>query len=112
MYVHAKTKEISLQTSKGRNKGNSESMQRTHSKIAKQGQTKHAKHVKGQTRMLLGKRGCPKRINAGLDRMSTVPLDWSMDGTSKQRLMHEHVGKCVKRIHISKESQMGGIKKA
>ena len=42
--------------------------------------------------------------------MSIVPLDWSMDDTNKQRLMHEHVRKCAKRMLRSKESQTGGTK--
>ena len=68
--------------------------------------------MKGQTNMLSNKRGCPRRTNVGLDRVSIVPLDWSMDGTSKQRLMHEHVGKHAKRMHRSKESQTGGTNQA
>ena len=44
--------------------------------------------------------------------MFIVPLDWSMDNTSKQGLMHEHVGKRAKRVHRSKESQTGGTKQA
>ena len=35
-----------------------------------------------------------------------------LDDTSKQRLMHEYVGKHAKRMHRSKESQTGGIKQA
>ena len=35
-----------------------------------------------------------------------------LDDTSKQRLMHEHVSKCEKIMHRSKESQMGGTKQA
>ena len=48
-------------------------------KKAKQGQTKHAKHMKGQTSMLSNKRGCPRRTNVGLDQVSIIPLDWSMN---------------------------------
>ena len=47
-----------------------------------------------------------------MDEVSKVLLDWSMDDASKQRLTHEHVGKCAKRIHRSKESQMGGTNQA
>ena len=50
-------------------------------KGAKRGQTKHAKHIKGQTSMLSSKRGCPRRKNVDLDRVSIVPLDWSIDNT-------------------------------
>ena len=60
--------------------------------------------------MLSKKGGCPRRKNVGLDRASIVPLDWSMDGTNKQRLMHKHVGKHAKRMLSSKENQMGGTK--
>ena len=35
-----------------------------------------------------------------------------LDDTSKQRLMHEYVGKHAKRMHRSKESQTGGVKQA
>ena len=35
----------------------------------------------GQTNMLSNKRGCPRRANVGLDQVSIVPLDWSMDDT-------------------------------
>ena len=76
----------------------------------KRRQTKHAKHVKRENNMLSNKRGCPRRTNVGLNRVSIPSLDWSMDDTSKQRLMHEHVGKRAKRMHRSKESQTGGTK--
>ena len=72
---------------------------------------KHARHMKGQTSMLSSKRWCPKRTNIGLDQVSIVPLDWSTDDTSKQGLMHEHVGKCAKMQKI-KESQTSGTKQA
>ena len=39
------------------------------------------KHTKRQTNMLSNKRGCFTRINVGLDRMSIITLDWSMDDT-------------------------------
>ena len=48
---------------------------------------KHAKDKlgkdtkRGQTNMLSNKRGCPRRTNVGLDQVSIVPLDWSMDDT-------------------------------
>ena len=43
---------------------------------------KLAKDAKqGQTSLLSNKRGCPKRTNVGLDRVSIVPLNWSMDDT-------------------------------
>ena len=35
-----------------------------------------------------------------------------LDHTSKQRLMHGHVGKRAKGMHRSKESQTGGTKQA
>ena len=50
-------------------------------KRAERGQTKHALHMKGQTSMLSNKIGFPRRTNVGLDRVSIVPLDWSMDDT-------------------------------
>ena len=50
-------------------------------KRGKWGQTKHTKHMKGQTSMLSSKRGCSRRTNVGLDRVSIDPLDWSMDDT-------------------------------
>ena len=59
--------------------------------------------------MLSNKRGCPMRTNVGLDRVSIIPLDWSMDNTSEQRLMDEHVGKHAK-MHKSEESQTGSTK--
>ena len=45
------------------------------------GVNKHVKHMKRQTNMLSNKRGCPRRANVGLDQVSIVPLDWSMDDT-------------------------------
>ena len=68
--------------------------------------------MKGKTSMSLDKKGCPRRTNVGLDQVSIVPVDWSMDDISKQRLMYEHVGKHAKRMHKSKESQTGGTKQA
>ena len=59
--------------------------------------------------MLSNKRGCPRWINVGLDRVSIIPLDWSMDDISEQRLMNEHVGKHAK-MHKSEESQTGSTK--
>ena len=70
-------------------------------KDAKRGQTKYSKHKTGQTSMLSNKRGSPRRTNIGFDRVSIVPLGWSMDN------MHEHVGKHAKGMHRSKERQMG-----
>ena len=35
-----------------------------------------------------------------------------LNDRGKQRLMHEHVSKHAKRMHRSKESQMGGTKQA
>ena len=43
--------------------------------------------MKGQTSMLSNKRVCPRRTNVGLDQVSIVPLDWSMNDTSKQRFI-------------------------
>ena len=37
--------------------------------------------MKGQSNMLSNKMGCPRRTNVDLDRVSVVPLDWSMDDT-------------------------------
>ena len=45
------------------------------------GENKHVKHTKGQINSLSNKWGFPKRTNVGLDRVSIVPLDWSMDDT-------------------------------
>ena len=36
---------------------------------------------RGQTSMLSNKRGCLRRTNVGLDLVSIVPWDWSMDDT-------------------------------
>ena len=36
---------------------------------------------RGQTSILSNKRGCHRRTNIGLDLVSIVPLDWSMDDT-------------------------------
>ena len=53
----------------------------------KQPEGKHAKRqaIKrsriGQTNMLSNKRGCPRRTNVGLDWVSIVPWDSSMDDT-------------------------------
>ena len=47
--------------------------------------------MKGQTSMLSNKRGCPRRTNVGLDRVSIVPLDWSMDDINKHGKQH-HTG--------------------
>ena len=54
--------------------------------------------------MLSNKRGSPRRTNIGFDRVSIVPLGWSMDN------MHEHVGKHAKGMHRSKERQMGNTR--
>ena len=43
------------------------------------GANKHVKHMKGQTSMLSNKWVCPRRKNIGLDQVSIVPWDWSMD---------------------------------
>ena len=37
--------------------------------------------MKGKTSMLSRKIGCLRRKNVGLDRLSIVPLDWSIDDT-------------------------------
>ena len=42
----------------------------------------------GQTNMLSNKRWCPRRTIVGLDRVSIIPLDWSMDDTQT------HAWKC------------------
>ena len=86
-------------------------MQRNTNKKSQMGANKHARHMKGQTSMLSSKLWCPRRTNVGLDRVFIVPLDWSMDDTSKQGLMHEHVSKRAK-MQKSKESQTGGTKQA
>ena len=44
-------------------------------KKVKWGQTKHAKHIKEQTNMLSNNRGCPRRTNVVLDRVSIASLD-------------------------------------
>ena len=31
--------------------------------------------------MLSNKRGCPRKTNIGLDLISIVPMDWTMDNT-------------------------------
>ena len=41
----------------------------------------HVKHTKGQINMLSNKRGCNRRMNIDLDRVSIVPVDWSIDDT-------------------------------
>ena len=41
----------------------------------------------GANNMLSNKRVCPRRTNVGLDQVSIVPLDWSMNDTSKQRFI-------------------------
>ena len=42
---------------------------------------KNVKNTKRQTNMLSNKRGCPRRKNVGIDQISIVPLDWTMDNT-------------------------------
>ena len=42
---------------------------------------KNVKNTKRQRNVLSNKRGCPRRTNVGLDQMSIVPLDWTMDNT-------------------------------
>ena len=58
----------------------------------------------------------PKRdFGSGVTKTGVNPHEIvriRLDDISKQRLMHEHVGKHAKRMHISKESQTGGIKQA
>ena len=49
-------------------------------------------------------------LKTGVNQHEMVGI--RLDGTSKQRLMHKHVGKNAKRMHRSKESQMGGTKQA
>ena len=39
------------------------------------------RHTKRQTSMLSNKKGCPRKTNVGLDQVSLVPLDWSMEDT-------------------------------
>ena len=74
-------KEQASRQAKEETREKGEHAKNTLTKIAKWGQTKHAKHMKWQTSMLSNKRGCPRRKNVGLDWMSIVPLDWSMDDT-------------------------------
>ena len=45
------------------------------------GANKQMKHKKRQRNMLSNKRGCLRRTNIGLDRVSIAPLDGSMDDT-------------------------------
>lgn len=66
---------LSRQTRK-RDKGSIEQAHKTH----KQGKKAHNgenKHVNKQT----NKKGYPRRANVGLDLVSVVPLDWSIDNT-------------------------------
>ena len=61
-HVHAMTKETSLQTSK----------EITGRKACKR--TKYQREPsRGQTNMLLNKRGCLRRTNVGVDQVSIVP---------------------------------------
>ena len=80
MCVHEKTKERSQQTSKEMNKEDKESMQRTYYQRKPNGGKQSMLSIwKRQTSMLSNKKGCPRRTNVGLDWVSVVPLDWSMD---------------------------------
>ena len=45
------------------------------------GANKNVKNMKRQTNMLSNKRGCPRKTNIGLDLISIVPMDWTMDNT-------------------------------
>ena len=51
-------------------------------KDAKRGANNHVMYTKRQRNMLSNKRGCPRRTSVGLDRVSIVPLYWSMDDTA------------------------------
>ena len=54
----------------------------TLTKKAKQGKTKHAKHIKGGKQPCYQTNGgCLRRKNVGLDRVSIVSLDYSIDDT-------------------------------
>ena len=80
-------------------------------KESQMGEKKHAKHMKGQTGMLSNQRGCPRRTNVGLDWVSIVPLDWSMDDTQthawtcRQACKDAKVAKKTKRVAQSKQGK-------
>ena len=50
-------------------------------KESQTGANEHVKHTKGKHMCYQTKGGCLRRTNVGLDRVSIVPLDWSMDDT-------------------------------
>ena len=78
VYIQRQKKQASRQAKK---QIEGKHAKRQASKGCQMGASKHVKHMKRQTNMLSNKRGCPRRKNVGLDRVSIVPLDWSMNDT-------------------------------
>ena len=66
-------------------------------KDAKRGAKKHVKHTKRQRNMLSNKMGCPWGTNVGLDQVTIVPLNWSMDNTPTHTRTCRHVCKDAKK---------------
>ena len=115
MHVHAtKKKTKRQQTSKRDNKETKEAPKgekKEEGRKAHKRANQHRKHTKGQTSMLSNKqarkgvlKGCPKRMNVGLDLVSVVPLCWSTDNTcaiSKvpKRDSRSHVQKTGVNLH-------------
>ena len=79
MHGHAKTKEQARRQAKKKMKG--KACQRQVRKRCQTRANKLVKHTKRQTNILSNKRGCPRRTNVGLDRVSIATLDWSMGDT-------------------------------
>ena len=73
-----------------------------------EGQTNMLSTRGGKQTCYQTKRKCPRRTNVGLDWVSIVPLDWSMDNTQTHTWTCRHACKDAK----SKKSQTGGTKQA
>ena len=78
VYMQRQKKQASRQAKK---QVEGKACQRQDSKRFQTGANEHVKHTKGKHMCYQTKGGCLRRTNVGLDRVSIVPLDWSMDDT-------------------------------
>ena len=78
IYVQQARKQASKQPKKRIEGKNAKRQARKRCQI---GANKNVKNMKRQTNMLSNKRGCPRKTNIGLDLISIVPMDWTMDNT-------------------------------
>ena len=74
-------------------------------KDAKRGKTNMLSTRKGKRICYQTKMGCPKRTNVGLDQVSIVPWDWSMDDTRTYSMQRCKEAEKAKRVAQSKQGK-------